>query len=429
MGLELRQELVPKQKMELDQRIAMKQKLTLSMTAQFEGVRDEVSGPPEELLEVVIKEILSQIENKDLKDGLGAFLSDESLKMAMINNVGEIALCDKKRIYDFIIRYFYDKFGGNFSIQDRETRKEELVSVEKGNFREAFVNKNKLAKDRDDIYELVKTTANSGQGSSDSMMERARDMGNALRVAEVSEDQVKTLQQGLTYALLSPDSEGRPMLADFLREYLVLKHLNIDLSERLQKRFVDRFSKVGQKSKPEQFELAFLNTIGEATLISMGILSPEIFALQKAELDREVYKEMKEDLAKNDVDFDKLLKDYSLKGYGTIFWNRWKMVGQKLSPVTDDKIREFLTSTVRQDAGRVKKIFNYEDFFELIKGINSEGGRDREDRENGKVELREALVELFENTDKKEEWIKLIKEQWLDKLNIFMEAKQEKAAA
>ncbi|MFZ2834526.1 MAG: hypothetical protein WAZ64_00645, partial [Candidatus Moraniibacteriota bacterium] len=172
-----------------------------------------------------------------------------------------------------------------------------------------------------------------------------------------------------------------------------------------------------------------INTIGEYSLISMGIITPEIFGLQKAELKDKLYENLKDGFFDKKKDLDEILKKFQLKTEGTIFWNRWKTIGIKPRAITDELVRSFITKTVRNDKDKLLEIYDYQDFFEEAKRIVLESKRSKNAKMSYKFELRKLLVEKLSDANSFNQLVVLAKKQWYQKLDMFYSQQKDLKSA
>ena len=245
----------------------------------------------------------------------------------------------------------------------------------------------------------------------------------ALTAADAFQDYAKMLEISMGYILsVKHDKNSKlPEVQDFLRETVVLEKLKHTLSERIQKRFASRFSKITKNENEVSLRNAFMNTISEYVLTSMGVIDPEIFALKKADIDEKGVDELRQEFASDGLNLDKILKHYSLSPAGTIFWNHWNTLEQIPGRITDDSIRLFITETVRADEKGLLEVLNFPVFFKEIKGIVGECGNKVEERKDLVINLRKELTDLFSKESVRESLVKMIKEQWYPKLITFYE--------
>ncbi|HEY4523556.1 MAG TPA: hypothetical protein VJK04_01630 [Candidatus Paceibacterota bacterium] len=399
------------------QRLELRQELAQQIGLSIESVRDQTDDAPLILFREVISKIIKSIEEPQIRDGMLALLSDSNLEKQFLAKSANLALPTKEKIQNFVLDYIFDSHLGHFRIERLTSESEkpiiEEVDISRGDFTMAFSKPERLRNDIEDLHNILQRKAKGGETSGE--MRRIREAQHALNVAESLVAQIATLNHAITLALVKAGPDNKPMLSSFLRDLEILQRLNPLLSERIQKRFVARFIAI-RGITAERFESAFLNTIGEYVLVSMGILSQDLFALQKGERNKEEYLKTKSVLKEAGIDADQLLKHYQLTGAGTFFWHRWHTIGQPLTPVTDDAVREFITQTVRADAEVVLEKLNYPLFFENAQTA----ARDTQTKEEREDKLREVLAESFASQRFQSALIEFIRINWYKKLDMFM---------
>ncbi len=411
LDINLEQKLTHKEL--LEQRIEISQKMRL----EIEDIRNESGFSPENLLEDVIRILLQEINEESLKNALDVLLKDETLKEKLIENCGALAMPTKEKIENFVLNYIYDSNRGDFRIEETNEEGKGIINSLKttsGDFFLAIKNPAEAEKRAQDLESLIKTGKGAGEGA----MEELHEMKNAIEIAVLVKPNFELLQNAVTYLLKKTNSAGEPILVGFLKDAAIISKIGFLVSERIQKRFVRNFSAIKQKESSQKFENAFLNSVGEYVLVSMGVIAPEIFALNKTELDPKAYEAAKVEFDKLGLNLDALKKQYNLRSEGTLFWNRWKTLEKKPDKITDENIRKFITETVRADSEKILEVIKYENLFEKIKDVVLEmKGKDKQDeREN---ELRELLTESFSSSDFKDILLELIREKWYEKLDIF----------
>lgn len=415
----MRMEIRLKQEIRLThaQRLELRQELAEQIGLSIENVRDQTDDAPLILLREVISKIIESIEEPRIREGMSALLSDPNLEKQFLAKSASLALPTKEKIRAFVAEYIFDSHRGHFLIErsapESEKPAKEEVDIFLGDFVMALSKPERLKNEIEDLHNILELKTKSGEIGGE--IRRIREAQNTLNVADSLATQVATLNHAITLALVKAGPDNNPMLSGFLRDLEILHRLNPLLSERIQKRFVARFTAT-RGITAQRFESAFLNTIGEYVLVSMGVLSQDLFALQKGERNAEEYLKTKSVLKEAGIDADQLLKHYQLTGAGTFFWHRWHTIGQPLTPVTDDAIREFITQTVRADAEVVLAKLNYSLFFENAQTA----ARDTQTKEEREDKLREVLAESFASQEFQSALIKLIRLNWYKKLDIFM---------
>lgn len=421
LGMSLEQS----QSMRQTQRPELKQELVQKMGYHIENVRDAGPDSPDSLLQGVIDGILGAIDDDNLREGLRTLFSDETFREKILNYAALLAAPTPERVRDVVLNYFYNIHRGEFAFEDAEEEKHEegraprVVSVQSyARFREAFISPNVP---REKIEESIKLWLPEQKASGGDPIGAKRVMDEsaaALIAADFSRPHVDILIQALDTVLKKRES-GAPGLTDFLRDVAIMGKLDFVVSERIQRRFADRFSKAGWRTSPESMQNAFLNAVGEYALVSMGVVYPNLFQLNRGVRDTDAYENAKDSFADAGLDLDEVLRQSNLQGQGTFFMHRWKTIERKPSHITDDLIREFITQTVRADSERILEAADYKTLFEKARSICAEGRSGDKDKEDVMNDLCTELADTIASEPFEEAIIDLIRNKWYAKLDIF----------
>lgn len=404
-GLHLTQELT------FAQRIELRHALALRQAAQFEITRNEIVGEPEELLDQVLEMVIAAAPQQH-QEMLSGFLGEPILKETILKQYSDVAVINKNRILRFVLDYFYNSQRGEFitTYKDAEdTERRDVFKVDRGLFMQAFLEPDKVAQE---IKSLTDTLRANKAMSAHGITERRQ----ALDVAELIKDHIATLENGFAYVCTLKNAQGEMILPTFCQELAIIRRFDVLVSERMQNRFAARFRN-SEAVNARTLETAFMNTVAEYVMVSMGVVDPELFQLRKSELDQDLYLQAKAALREIGLDYDALCKKYALKPYGTIVWNQWKARGVKPTSKTDEQIRKFMVETVRQEKTAILEAINFSTLLSRIHEINREAKADPERDLN--AELREVLVQAFGEDSFQKAILSLIREKWYQKLTNF----------
>ena len=394
----------------LDQKVELSQKLA----ATLEAVRDGSGLSPAKVAIRVWERILKGVKNPQLREALRALVSSESLQEKMLRSSSLLALPTARTLAEFSLRYIHEmsSSGGSYTYA-RGPKGEVLANQPKTTLAfitEVFVNEAKFQEKIQERQNMLKRAGNPTEGA---FME-LHEMQDALTVVGYVRSAVDSLVQSLKLLLSIRDEGGGSLLQNFMTDVTVLGHLDCIASERLQKRFVKRFAGAREYSRPENFEEAMLNTVGEYALISMGIIAPEIFRLSRAGVSLEVFEEVAGDLAKDGIKLSEVLSNYRLRSEGTFFFNRYATRNGRPSRVTDDLIRQFITRTVREDRRAVLHAVSFEEsFFPEIVAVVAAAKKDEVEET-----LRERLIDLFSGGDFQVKFLALLR-GWYKYFDMF----------
>lgn len=408
-----------------EDRLELRQGLTLALLQRISAMQAEVVGPPSDLLANVVGRVISSLEDPNLREALKAVFSDPQFLDRIMMDAPVLMKPTKKAVHECVARHFFDAHQGAFSVvepeeKEQETHSEQKTSVVKfpyETFSRALSSPDELKMELATLNQEVRS--NSGEG----LMMRRREIKDALITAEMAKESLDLLERALALLLTTKESgapEGaEPLLREFLTEYVVLRKLAFTISDRMQKRFASSFNRA-RRGESGRLEEAFLNTIGEYVLISMGIIDPDIFSLRKQVIEKEEADELRKTFKEVGISYDDLCKKYALKGEGKIFWNRWATLQVPATLDTDDRIRDFITKSVRDERGAILAAARYPEMFEeVLEAKEEHQGRSKEDVMELQDALRAIIAKTLEEEDVKETLKGLIKKRWYPELQTF----------
>jgi hypothetical protein len=264
------------------------------------------------------------------------------------------------------------------------------------------------------VNELVKAHKEQIASSRRVSFEGLHLMQDALIVAPALSRASDTLAKVLTFLLAMKDSMGRHALKEFALDVAVLQQLDIVLSNRLQKRFVARFATKSRLLDRQHVEECLLNSIGELTLVSMGIIASSVFVCQQGSIDEEMADELTVDMGGQRWSMHDVLRHYGLRSEGAFFWNRYHTLGRRPSQVTDAVIRTFISHTVRASRTEVLSAVSFDEFYADVR----EAVRENSPGEEREVALRELFTALVSGAKFQEQFVALLK-GWYKYLDVF----------
>ena len=412
----LRQSLRPEQKLELKLALIEQVKDILVDIGVAGGIDD-----PAILIKGVIDKVINSTEPEERRKALKLFFGDERVMSSIIENMESLAVLTQKRITDLILNYIYKHDSGDsgsFNINETNEKGEVIGTTTcrttKPDFKLAYVSPDKAQKDLDDKRKLAESLTSSAVGGA--LIDEIENLNNAIKVVGLTKKNIDTMIEIVTYILVKRGKDGTPELGNFIRDAVVLRKLTSVESDRLLNRFVTRCEGVRQKNSPDDVKEDFLNTVGEFVLIAMGIVGQEMFVLKKGEVDRDVYEKNKKELADLGINLDKVMDHYKLTKGGTFFWHSWKTLDRTPSTITDNKVRDFITKTVRADEGEVLGALEYDVLIKSIKDINFDKTVGIDERREA---MQELFIEYFSSSKFKDTVVNLIKTKWYQQLETF----------
>lgn len=421
-GLELRQSLEIKQK--IDQKLTLQEKLELllSVKTHIEDIRNETSKPPEDIL----KEIAEKLKNavgEEYKDLIDLILSSDEVYAFLLQAEDNIIQLEKY-LQKIVVNYLYitQKNTAGKMVVENEDGATEALEVDLHQFDKALRNRDETIREIENLDKILKKL----EGNVDGTLQERRRLQNALNVTDSLRDNVADVKLLLQYVLTTEYQEGESIMS-FLNDHYILQKLDFIISERLLNRFSSAFmARSINSAKPESFKNAFSNAVGEFSLMSMGIIDPDIFVLQKADIPNNVQEKLRVELKNEGVDFDAMVKKYNLAQGRQIFWHRFNTLDKKPTRLTDDLIRNFITKTVRADINEIYEAVDFESFFNDMKSSFSDeevgnlGTQEERKREKKDFFMRRCS-ELFASDHMQKKIIELITSKWSKEMAIFYE--------
>jgi len=417
-SLSLRAEQRQNLKLEQAAKIEMVQRLNL----EIKNVRGEIHESPEDMVGDVMRKVIGGAP-EPINQAAEQLFGSGDQQHILLNDVTRLVQPTDSNLSAFAIDYLYKTQRDNnncFTITDAENKNPpERTEISFDYFNRAM-RKDKMF---DDEYSILEQQVKAVGATSDvtATLAAMREMRNAKFVAQQLSEAGSNIA-GLMRYLLNENVDGEPLLSNFLTDAYLLGKLDFLASERLLKRFSRHFADKPPKEIRDvrEYDLTFLNSTGEFVLISMGIISPSIFTLQKAQVDDLSVNEICEEAKADRIDLRGILAKNGFSTRGTIFWNRYHTPDMKPTAITDEKIREFITRTVRKDADALLEAAGYRNF---VSNLSDEYANfttaDRKDREAVKDFFFQNCADLFHNPDFLHKIAELIKTKWRNELVIF----------
>ncbi|MBI96649.1 hypothetical protein CL656_05845 [bacterium] len=307
------------------------------------------------------------------------------------------------KLNSYIVGFMKDK---EYETIDEEDRLKELYSyilekkeyqeiIGKNPFKSAILNTEQIEKTMEYLHSLIKENQDNIQTVKEyTEMQRSLNESNHFRNKE--EGQVHSLIEIMTIYTeglfkLSPHIQNL-----FIKEY-VYQQLKFTASDRLLRRFTSGVlrRRPTYNRNEGDYDLAFTNTIGEFILISMGVISEDIFTLNRFEITEE------ETQIIEDLNLKRQMQKLGLKTSGNVFFNRFHTQNEKPSPETDQLVREFITQTVRSHQ---EEIIRQSEFHEFLPRCQEYYASLNKSEKENKEELREVFKSILLDLISKEEF-------------------------
>lgn len=388
----------------LEMRITTEIWLTLAqqIAETAEILRDKLEHSAAEGLKNVLMALSATLQKDDYTTNkIKEIISDLAFQELLIQHAGEVV--QKKSDWrDFAASYCYItdcvRNGGKFKVQKLQADGFYLtqdIPLDEGLFKQAVLRPEELQKEIGRLDKAILSLQGNRETSAIESIfnltcgrQTAKDALNIGTAYNAKIQEISKLVSDYLLKVLDIDH--------FLYDTYVLSKLDFYVSERLVKRFRNRFKNIELNSAiTDTDKIAALNIAAEFVLVSLGIINPEIFCLQKGEISPKKTKVFKEFCHELNIDPNTLAKHYQIQTSGTFFWNRYFVHGMKPSKKTEQNIRDFITGTFRENSDEILKAMQFEEIFEDIKRELLELGEKPEKGEKKSI-LDAALLEMLE---------------------------------
>lgn len=378
----------------MSQSMSMNQSLEMRVE-QIQNVAAAIAGslvPPSKEVDwpAVVEQVASQF-SRVYRDQMRTALL--TLTPDYFSNAQKVALQEPQAAesvaHKYVFRESIQKNGGGIAYTLEGNNAETFVHVREANFFDALTKPDELTEAATRLESLIGNSGANDQG----LLEQINEYRDALIAANLLGTQFNDLTSLVRSAEKVTGDDGRPVIPFFFRDVELLKDLSFLVSDRLIRRFASRFAQVSPRAKEGEHGIAFCNVISEYLLMSMGILTEDLFSLKKGDLDAEEFEELKDTL-KNDfgVDADELAAKFNINA-GPYFFNRYSVAGVKHTKITDGYIRSFITAGCRQYMPQLLVAGHFSDLLAATQNVNTEN----KDYAERKAALRELAVGHFEN--------------------------------
>ncbi|MFW0862260.1 MAG: hypothetical protein ACKKL6_01615 [Candidatus Komeilibacteria bacterium] len=401
LSQEIKQELSPEQALEL--KLSLSQELSLDMIELL----DESDDNPEATLDIVLQQVCKAIDSEELREAFQTVFGLNLLREILIKDHLELSVYSESSIRSTVVNFFAKMYKDGFP--DLSSSGNKLHDkVPEGLVIKVF-SQGREQSERD--LNFLKETLKS-QTDYRGTMEAFNELSNAIKIF----DQYSVQVDNMCNIILHACQVHNQILISFFRDLVMIKQLNFLFAEKIQKRFVKKFRQIRRFDSTDSLANHMLNTISEYVLVGMGIVSPKLFSLRVFQQDPQYLKDIDEKLEKSGLTAKQLLQHYNLQTTGTVFFHRWHVLGHKLTRITDNLIRLFMTKTVRQCADELLTALDFESLIEEIKDLQGQKLKPTD----LDVGIRELLVKSFT----KKSFLRLIKGKiktdWYRHLVIFL---------
>ena len=393
----------------MSQRMHIAQQLATQIYANF------LDGPdaPQKSYEKVVDEVTANEEPAQIREGVRTVMKNRAVKSAVLThplilanqNIGKLNIVIAKALFDV-------SNGGHF---DFETRRD--ARTIEGELYRALEDPAGYAK------AIEEFTAVGGHAALNAM-EQLREKENARDAVEACRDFIENVRNSILLLLsLKPDGNERAFL-NYMRDIIAFDCFAPMVSARIQNRFVTSATTINRGDKPERLRYGTLNTVGEFTLASMGVIAPDLFTTQAGEVDQQAYDAAKSMFERNNMDIDRELSRHHLTAPGTFYFNRYQTLDRRPNRVTEKLVRQFITETVRESGDEVLDALEFETglFPRIKQSLFDDHDKTVHGRQNAITEIHEHLGTALGGMRFRDFIREKISRDWYDKLQIFMPA-------
>ncbi len=421
MNLNLGQSLSQKQSLTLDQRISMRLEHVQQVNEDWDKIEGELGLDLRSILSGLMERIAEKAP-EDLQSTLSRLSKDEEFIASIMGVGGRLATPERdKALTEAMLRYLHARVNGEFHF-DGEAGVPEKLSL--GRLRDAFIDQAKaeaelkIAQGHIDQSEIDRKAGLTKSAaitivSNEGFFKDFKEQQTALRVAYGLKTLVDNLSNIAKLFVAGKDpAVGKSLVTELFKDYDSYKKFKFMASDRLCRRFSSRALQFGENAKSEELRIPLMNTVGEYSLIAMGVISPEIFQLRDYEITKEEMDGVRAVFAEQGLDLDTVMKHWALKGEGTLFWNRWGVVGRKPDANADNAVREYITKVIREDMAKLFSPEELEAFLNEIKAIIAKSPKGGEGRADARMEIESELVSFLSDEDFQVALLERITARW-----------------
>jgi hypothetical protein len=268
-------------------------------------------------------------------------------------------------------------------------------------FTRAFYDPESLRQEATQLEDLMRT-ATAGAG----MMDEINACYNAIKLADTFGGTVDNIVSLLGLAYQFRDEKGNSYVESFFRDLLVVSKMKYILADRTMARFASRFAKISRRSKAKEHEQGFMNIIFEYVLTSMGIIAPSVFTLRYAKHD-EVDVEV---LSSTDEELREICRRYNISLKEPFYWNRWAVMDQRPSRITDRQIRGLMSLFANQEKDIILEATDFPVVFQdILNALETENHQERLE------ELKTILVTVISSGNLTEVLVEMLQDRWYER--------------
>lgn len=394
MSLSMSQSLWQRQSIELTQSLIQKLKKSVK------ELRWKVYPPENDVLVIdsLIEKFLWNLVDEDIKSIIKLLFDEITIKEMLLDEAVLLSMPKKENIDKFVYKYFFKNILEEQNSLEGEgkiiTEEEKFKPFHERIFIQVLKNREEVQNEVERLKDLMRTQ----WGQNLWLLEEFRTKNNILNL--VDEDMIQSaetfsyiLQFLLTTKVKKEWSEKKESESGvlwFLRERVILEEITEFSSERLLKRFLTKlpsFSPRTEHTNCKDLNYRTMDVIWEFMLISLGIISPEMFRLQKFSLDPEKIDDLIKDTNTTIEELENLFTYYNLRwiNWKPIFYNRRFTKNQIPSKESDQLVRDFLLK-IKEHREEIFIKFGYNEFEKNVILIKRDDDLNDEEKEESILE-------------------------------------------
>lgn len=274
----------------------------------------------------------------------------EKLKQDQLDEIGQDQNLFKQKYLDFL----------------RLCAIREDIKINETEFSKALIHREQQEAERANTHANIKAMAKNSEPSVAHIAEFTR-LTTALRITAIYRE---SEWQGTQFDLLATLANSLealfislPQIQRLIIREHVYKTVKFTMSERVVRRFTTGLLRTRPSSQRRDcaYDTSFLNMIGEFMLVSMGVISKDVFTLRKFTISKELSEVVPHFHLKS------VLDRAGLKSSGSVYFNRFDVMGRPPTADMDSKIRDFITRTLRVHKADILQESDFSQFVEDIK--------------------------------------------------------------
>lgn len=404
-GHEMRQSLSQKLEQSLEQKIEQRIEIIQRMGLRLSQILKASEANPENYWAGLIQFLAQRIKDVNLRAGFESLLTNQFLMNRLLisseESLTKLLTPNKNVLTEIAIDAMFKM---------KQAPGEEPIETNIALVQNAFKDPTKAEAEINQIEGLMRSMHERGEDTR-GLMQQLKEQRNAQEVEKELRPMVDNIVALLLFAYRMPNENNESYLRNYFRDMLIAHKLRFIASDRIVARFAGRFINIGTEAKPKEHVMAVINTIFEYMLVAIGIISPNLFILNwsKSDVDEEV-------LDPANAELHMLANKWNLNLNETFFWNRWAVVNQKPSAITDNKIRDMVKLFQEEDGKKVLETIDYEQLFKNIIATLQDFKSGEIHRNDAKDQLRATIADVLTENALADLLIQLLQTKWYDRL-------------